>query len=687
MATPIASSSSNGASYRNPLSVKVSQILASNYSDPKLRLALETVSDLGLLYASENRHGGGPSNLTREVENRKIENGKKFLKSFKRVNEKLDELEDQIKDMRTQCDEMEDQLSSATESAKYLLQHADSLRNERATTEHQLLLTNLFLSRFTFTPKEVRILNSRDIKVGKELFKALDKCERIRKDCSTLLAGEGDSTRAGYEILAYTSTHMEAGYTKIHKWLTLECRTTFTNTKEIGALDVGNVMREAIRRLRPREEQFKEFLNLLGGARSTSLLSLFQQSLSSTSSSSVSGVRPIELHAHDPLRYIGDMLAWFHQSMAGEREFLEALFALRENQGGRWVGQERKVVEEDEKMVRDLVDKAMEGCTRPLKIRVLQTIKSQEGSIMTYRIATLLHFYQITMRKTMGEDSNISKVLTEITDTAYKVFFDSLESEGRSLLRFIQPPAADLSPPQLLREHVSTLREIMKVFSSSLVNDEEDSESNQEFDRVLKEGLEPAISMCEKMAVLKDAEGKKGMNELSTGKVFLINCLGFIQSILQPFQFAAAKIRSLEADVEGHVNVLTTEHYRLLLKECGLALIISALEEKKEDIPLSLTEEASPKALQQAVKTFDNFLSTVDTLSSSRLGLLFSRKIASSIHHSALERVVQAYARTHAAVMQPQNKYEFRSTVMVRSPEEVMMLLGANSESSSNASG
>lgn len=36
--------------------------------------------------------------------------------------------------------------------------------------------------------------------------------------------------------------------------------------------------------------------------------------------------RPIEMHAHDPRRYLGDMLAWVHQSLASERELLTALF-------------------------------------------------------------------------------------------------------------------------------------------------------------------------------------------------------------------------------------------------------------------------------------------------------------------------------------------------------------------------
>lgn len=36
--------------------------------------------------------------------------------------------------------------------------------------------------------------------------------------------------------------------------------------------------------------------------------------------------RPIELHSHDPLRYVGDMLAWLHQAAASEKEYVHSLF-------------------------------------------------------------------------------------------------------------------------------------------------------------------------------------------------------------------------------------------------------------------------------------------------------------------------------------------------------------------------
>ena len=35
--------------------------------------------------------------------------------------------------------------------------------------------------------------------------------------------------------------------------------------------------------------------------------------------------KPIELHAHDPLRYVGDMLAWLHQAVPTEADNLKVL--------------------------------------------------------------------------------------------------------------------------------------------------------------------------------------------------------------------------------------------------------------------------------------------------------------------------------------------------------------------------
>ncbi|CAN0352270.1 unnamed protein product, partial [Discosporangium mesarthrocarpum] len=48
-----------------------------------------------------------------------------------------------------------------------------------------------------------------------------------------------------------------------------------------------------------------------------------------------SSARPIEMQAHDPVRYVGDILAWVHQTVAVERELLNALFGASGEGGAK----------------------------------------------------------------------------------------------------------------------------------------------------------------------------------------------------------------------------------------------------------------------------------------------------------------------------------------------------------------
>jgi conserved oligomeric Golgi complex subunit 6 len=89
-------------------------------------------------------------------------------------------------------------------------------------------------------------------------------------------------------------------------------------------------------------------------------------------------------------------------------------------------------------------------------MRVQQTIRSQESSIISYKIANLLQFYLMTMRRTIGEDALLSATLksmfrwpkrtciffcislthcSKITDMAYKSFNESIEAQSRAFSR------------------------------------------------------------------------------------------------------------------------------------------------------------------------------------------------------------------------------------------------------------
>ena len=154
----------------------------------------------------------------------------------------------------------------------------------------------------------------------------------------------------------------------------------------------------------------REALQYLSQTRQATLLAAFMDALTRGGPGGLP--RPIELHAHDPLRYVGDMLAWVHQAIAAEREFLESLFGVRGAR--RMVGAVRQFgATEEEGWMGELMDAAVKGLCGPLRVRVQQTVRSQESGITAYKIANLLGFYMLTMQRTIGKEALLSKTLEE----------------------------------------------------------------------------------------------------------------------------------------------------------------------------------------------------------------------------------------------------------------------------------
>lgn len=206
--------------------------------------------------------------------------------------------------------------------------------------------------------------------------------------------------------MASTGAAMEAGYAKVSRW----CELQFRQMTRESQLDVSSSLKAGVRRLGARPALLKDALTVLATTRQAAILQAFLDALTRGGPNGLP--RPIEIHAHDPTRYVGDMLAWVHQMTASEHEFLEQLFDVRGQR--RMVGEERPAATDDlQRMVADVLDRNLEGLGRPLKLRIEQTVKSQEGMIMTYRIVNLVQFYLVTMRKTIGADALLSKTLQE----------------------------------------------------------------------------------------------------------------------------------------------------------------------------------------------------------------------------------------------------------------------------------
>ncbi|KAG9015159.1 Golgi transport complex subunit 6 [Tulasnella sp. JGI-2019a] len=591
------------------------------------------------------------TNLRRDVEIKLADSSRKFLSTFAEVDQKLDVLQVHITDMQSRCDEAQGKLQATHEGCKQLLDRAEGLRTQRQATAARQSIISLFLSRFSLTESETQAITSRDVPVGRELFDAMDRIATIRSDCRVLLSGEDGETKAGLDVMSLTSSLLDQGFQKLTRWCSFE----FRQMGRDANLEVDDVMREAVRRLRQRTELLNDSLKILSEVRQNTVLNAFLDALTRGGPGGLP--RPIELHAHDPTRYVGDMLAWVHQVMAGEHEFLDGLFDVKGD--NRIIGSVRKPRSgESEEYVRQLLDTDLEKLCMPLKVRVLQTVKSQEGSITSYKIANLLQFYLLTVARTIGDDAILSQTLKQITDAAYRVFFDTIDAQGRSLLRFLHPPDADLLPPLTLRDASQVLREIMAVYESSLLGDEDPVERESAFSQILEASVDPAMEMCQRMS-----EMRREMSSWDRA-VFLINCTTYMQNMLQTFSFTGSHVSLLQKEVDRRVKTLVTEHYAAFLHGSGLKPLIDAIDTKPVDTPLSRLPNASSQAVSTALTQFDTFLSNLDVSSSPRLSLMSVPRLASSIHGDAIKRIGVAYGRVCDAVRKPENKYEFAGTLL-----------------------
>ncbi|GAA99503.1 uncharacterized protein L969DRAFT_93961 [Mixia osmundae IAM 14324] len=661
---------SSGGLSRNAIALKVSKILSTAYEDSAAIAALDTLAQCQLApstLSASNATNDTPAqtrtgqlSLRREVERRMQLESKKFLEAFAQVNSDLSSLQSHVDEMHSACSDVEQRLKSAHDSTRHLLEHADGLRQQRTITTQRQLLADVFTARFTLDDDELRLLNSREVNVGPSLFAVMDKVERIRQDCRVLMGGEsGTSSQAGLDIMASSSQYLETAYQKIYKWCAFQVRGYASDV-----LEVSPRMKDAIRRLKARPDLLSEITDLLGQSRSTTVLNAF---LAALTRGGLNGLpRPIEMHAHDPIRYVGDMLAWVHQATAGEREFLDSLFDTKSD--GRKTGQARGELKPDDERgldevrIRNLLDRCLEGCGRPLRLRIKQTVDSQKGSIPAYQIANLITFYKITMDRTIGADALLSKTLTDINTEAYESFFETVDTQGRSLLRFIQPPSIDLSPPLSLRDTLVTLREIMQVYDSSLV-DEQDREN--EFRDVLDAALDPALMMCKEMGEMRPQPWDRA--------IFGLNCIGLVKESLEPFSFTSERIASLTKDQDKFVDILIDEHFTGLLKDSGLTVPHKAVVDSSE---ASLAKRCPASALITAAKVFDAFLTQLDTLSSNRLALLSSNLLASQIHRQALVKLAEAYKQIWLAVREADSGFEDTTTLLTRSPEDAANVLG-----------
>lgn len=347
--------------------------------------------------------------------------------------------------------------------------------------------------------------------------------------------------------------------------------------------------------------------------------------------------RPIELYAHDAVRYVSDMLAWIHQAIASERELVTSLFAQLAIPATTSLVVTGRSVEQPvlDTLIHRMLDRSLAGCCRPLRVRVQQTLRAENNALCVLRLYFVLSFYRDTLRHTLNETSSpLFKTLDELYHMADVGFVHALQQLHTRLVVPDQP-GPDV-PPALVeaREHLDALLK-------ECADDGQDA--SRLYARIAQHLVDPMHGMCMKTAdkIRRHRESsswfslfarpEKATDPEWDADVFLVHALAPLAYTLRKHSAMASRHDAVRRDCIAAADRLCHSHYVALHKASGLA--------EAEHTPAS-TWSTSFQPAWHAFCAAPHLLFPPE-----RLACIQDVSLRNAMHRAALLRLVHTYTQ------------------------------------------
>ncbi|ROT67141.1 putative conserved oligomeric Golgi complex subunit 6 [Penaeus vannamei] len=329
----------------NPLSRKINKILETRLENDKD--TLDALKELSTFFTENTLRSR--RNLRGEIEKRSVGISEEFVTALREVKEAVDGIYTEVSSMNEVCVDMKRRLQATKSETRHLIHQTNSLQNQSQKLRMQEEVALAFVKTFQLTPEEVLIIkgSSREAPITQEFFTVLDKTQKIRNNTKFLL--QTGHQKTALDVMEQMNVCREAGLERLYRWCQSQCRSP----------DPSPLLTQALAALQERPVLFNLVVEEWVVVRRGWLVRGFLDAL--TIGGPGGAPRPIELQAHDPLRYVGDMLAWVHQALPSEREAAQTLFAKCSN---------IDVAEQ----TRSTVASISESVCRPLKTRIEQMI-------------------------------------------------------------------------------------------------------------------------------------------------------------------------------------------------------------------------------------------------------------------------------------------------------------------------
>lgn len=661
--SPAASPLSPPATQRsNALTNRLTSVLSASYADSDIRDALETLSLRDIHNTPEVRR-----QLRLDVQKEVVDCNAEIVRDFGKVAEQLKRIGTVITSLNQTCDEMRKHISLARQDTAPVLEEASTLMNQKKEAETKQQLLDAFTKHFVVPDDDILVLTSLEDPINDQFFEVLARVKQVHRDCEALLGGENQ--RLGLELMDKSSRNLNSAYQKLYRWIQKEFKSLNLEDPRISSS-----IRRALRVLAERPSLFHSCLDFFAEARDYTLSDAFHYALTDAVSGTAgdSNVKPIEFSAHDPLRYIGDMLAWVHSTTVSEREALEALFVADGEELARgiqaglssepWsrIDEHEEVAFDGQKALSDLVNRDLIGVSRALRQRVELVIQGHDDPVTCYKVVGLLSFYRTTFQKLLGPNSNLAELLVTLEKFTFGHFEALMKDVVSSLStdHLALTPSEDLSTPQFLIDALEGLTSLMKTYEASFGADDTESTSDENrFTPVLRAAFDPFLELATSSA--------EELSNATARAIYLTNIHLTARTSVSEYSFVSTThLNPISTKLSSlRIDLLEIQH-RYLLDESGLQVLLTALEpfspssvakpstetEKQDSHPLesqpqqqpNLADIATlpafqPEALIAVSQQLDDFLPSALMDATDNLKRLRSAAFVKSVTEEAVE--------------------------------------------------
>lgn len=601
------------------------------------------------------------------------------------------------------CQRIAYALDSSRERTGTLLRETAKLNGELEAVENRKRMVGTFLVSYQLRDEEIAALKGEE--VTDVFFAALARVQEIHANCRQLLRTHHQ--RAGLELMDVMATYQETAHERLCRWVQGECRAL---AEEDGP-DVPELLARAMAALRARPVLYRYCVEEVSRTRHNAL---FRRFITALTRGGPGGMpRPIEVHAPDPQRYVGDMLGWLHQAVAGEKELVETLLGAPlagllpapgageqpASEGGQPAERstdQREREEEDEEELADpvaVLDRILDGVCRPFKVRVEQVLAASPGVLAAFKLANLLAFYRDTLGSIAGPDAALVAVVEECRASARVSFDDQVSARGERLRKSPTPPTDTLAPPPFVAEGVQRVIELLEAQAGLI---DHDGSTVDDTTAVLSSVIDPVVAACERsaemIAELLEAHAKAVATtgtEIApppaahtapwAANAYLINCLYAVQTPLRQFPAAVPVVEALAARVAALTRAVVEDEVGRMLSDTGVA-------EVRELIDLYQGQHggggamANDPALALSVvggaldKLVDAVSATPEPVPS--FDEVHIPRVRAELRSAYSSAIIEAYTVVYVSVLNPSNGYRNPQKAIRHGPNALSTLLG-----------